>query len=210
MIGSDELISRAEEFAIAEFTRGLTEKHIYHNQQHTRDVVQAARCIADAIKLSDDEKEMVTLAAWFHDLGYIQGWKDHEERSAEQAKSFLQKFNYPQDRIEKIIGCILATRVPQQPKSLLEKVICDADLLNLGEEGSIEKGEQLRREQEALKGIMISDVEWLKHTLDFFVNHRFHTEFVRRRFDEWKQKNIAVLQKKLEASLMKETMGKHI
>ncbi|MBP1631614.1 MAG: metal dependent phosphohydrolase, partial [Bacteroidetes bacterium] len=153
-------------------------ENIYHNILHTTEVVKVAAKIAEAEKLSKDETEILLIAAWFHDTGYFHCWfhdtgyfhccKGHEEQSSEYARDFLERENYPDEKILKIISCIKATQIPHSPNTKLEEIICDADLHHLGMNDIEERGEMLRKELE-MKGIKkLSDIEWLKASLDFF------------------------------------------
>ena len=48
------------------------------------------------------------------------------------AKEELPKFGLSEKDIELICGMIMATKIPQNPKTKLEKIIADADLEYLG------------------------------------------------------------------------------
>ena len=64
---------------------------------------------------------------------------------------FLQERQASPELISQVTGCIAATRIPQTPTNLMEKIICDADLFHLGTEQFREKSRLLRDELEALK-----------------------------------------------------------
>ena len=74
---------------------------------------------------------LLQLATWFHDTGYSEGPEEHEERSCVNAENFL-KGKIPDADLEIVKGCIRSTKVPQRPTSILEQIICDADLSHLG------------------------------------------------------------------------------
>ena len=82
-------------------------------------------------KLSGDI-EIVLLAAWLHDIGsIIYGLKDHHITSAKVAKDFLEKENYDQKKIIKVLACIKHHRQSKNFKreTLEEKIIADADAI---------------------------------------------------------------------------------
>ena len=54
---------------------------VYHNQNHTLQVVNASNEIALVENVSDEDLEILLLAAWFHDIGFTDGFVEHEERS---------------------------------------------------------------------------------------------------------------------------------
>lgn len=79
------------------------------------------------------DKEIVTLAAWLHDIGsVIHGRENHHLTGAEIAEKKLKELGYPEDRIELIKNCILNHRGSQEnnPQSVEEKIISDADALS--------------------------------------------------------------------------------
>jgi predicted metal-dependent HD superfamily phosphohydrolase len=100
---------------------------------HTQDVVEATKQIAHHYRLNEHDYFLVVTAAWFHDLGYYSGeTTDHETQSVAIAAEFLRSNSVNTKTITEIGGCIMATRMPQLPVTLLQKIVCDADLFNLG------------------------------------------------------------------------------
>jgi putative nucleotidyltransferase with HDIG domain len=97
---------------------------------HFAVVVEYAQELAK--ELGADE-EIVTLAAWLHDIGSIvYGRKDHHITSAKIAKNELKKLGYPADKIEHIKKCILNHRGSQKNnhQSLESQIIAEADALS--------------------------------------------------------------------------------
>ncbi|WP_204306740.1 hypothetical protein, partial [Klebsiella pneumoniae] len=72
------------------------------------------------------------LAAWFHDTGFSSGQAEgHEETSVQIATQFLQSRHTDEGIMQRVASCIRATKMPQSPVSLIEKILCDADLQHL-------------------------------------------------------------------------------
>lgn len=193
-----EILRKASSHVYNLFHEQSNEKYRYHNYDHTLEVVTHAVEIAEGMKLSRTDMEIVMLAAWFHDTGYLYSPRDHEERSAGIAATFLQEQKYPAEKIEKVVGCIHATKVPQKPKNVIEQVMCDADLLHLGKKGVIDKGELLRREIEDTKGETISEHDWIKRSIDFFGQHHYHTTYALKEYNARREENIVKLKKRLK------------
>ena len=96
------------------------------------------------------------------------------------------------------MDCIKATQIPHSPKNLLEEIICDADLHHLGMKDIEDRGELLRQEYE-LKGIKkLSDVEWLRNSLEFFNKHQYFTDYAKREFGIQKNLNQLIMERKLK------------
>ncbi|MBU1099268.1 MAG: HD domain-containing protein [Bacteroidetes bacterium] len=172
-------------------------ENVYHDLTHTYEVVEAVKKIGLASDLSEDEIEIVSIAAWFHDTGYVVKGDGHESISAENARYFLKNNQYPQDKIEKVADCIMATKIPHTPKNLLEEVICDADLHHLGRKSFFERNELFRVEFELKSHESLTEIDWLNKNISFFFKHKFFTEYARNKYEEQKHLNLMKLQKKL-------------
>lgn len=194
-------LQKVEEYVLSILTGRTPAKNVYHSVDHTKDVVQASIEIGIKENLTPDDLEIVQIAAWFHDVGYIEKTEDHEEISAMYASNFLSEENYPSDRIDSVISCILATKVPQCPKNKLEKIICDADLNHLGKKIFFERNDKYRIEVQNNQRRKLSEYEWITKTIDFVTRHNFHTDYALNNFSEEKKNNLNLLQTQLEQIL---------
>lgn len=196
MVHTQHTLIDAAEAYVAEFYRThFSDKYIFHDFQHTKEVVEATKQIAAGYELLETEVEILTLAAWFHDIGYIEGAEGHEERSCKYAKAFLEENNYTADQVAVILECIRATKIGAIPDSLLEKILCDADLSHLGSKMYWEHCTRLRQELFLTQNIVMSEHEWVNFELDFITHQQFYTEVAQELFDKRKQKHIRQLMK---------------
>ena len=124
--------SPEEKDILAQLENGLSNTLYYHGLHHTRDVFNAALKIAANEKLSATEIKLLRIAVLYHDAGFTVSYKNHEERGCKMAKKNLPAFGYTSEEIDMICGMIMATKIPQNPHTLLERIICDADLDYLG------------------------------------------------------------------------------
>lgn len=187
------IVKDANEYAFELMKHKLPPKYVYHNFNHLNQTVEAAIEIGTGCNLTDDEMEIVCIAGWLHDLGIIQKSDGHEEISAQIAREFLATKKYPNEKIEKVAGCILATQMPQNPRSLLEEVLCDADISHLGRKSFWDTSNLLRIELERVKNEVYDDISWMKFQIDFLTNHKFHTQFAHLKLNNQKYKNITEL-----------------
>lgn len=202
---SDKSIAEvASDFVFELFKNKLPSHYIYHNYRHTEEVAEAARKIAGKMNLSEEDTEIVTLAAWFHDTGFIERSQNHEDASIEIAKKFLSEHNYSNEKTEKIIGCINATRYPQSPKNILEEIIADADLFHIGTKDYNGRSDLLRIEWEKAANKNYTDLEWLKINTDFLAGHKFYTRYAKKTLDENKAETLVKLQKEFRKKSDKE------
>ncbi|MFA7228899.1 MAG: HD domain-containing protein, partial [Melioribacteraceae bacterium] len=84
-------LHKTEDYVLSLLNERTPNHNTYHNLAHTKNVVQAALEIAIGEKLAPDDMEMVQIAAWFHDTGYVEKSAGHEEISAMYAGNFLSE-----------------------------------------------------------------------------------------------------------------------
>jgi predicted metal-dependent HD superfamily phosphohydrolase len=192
-----EFIRQARTLAEQVFKNRAFEKHVFHNLDHTQDVVNAVQVVGQHANLSADEMESALIAAWLHDVGYENGSKNHERASAQKAQELLETLGATQHKIAEVTDAILATHMPQNPRTKVSKVLCDADLYHLSTEQCQEKSNMLKAEREALGTSEISNEDWTNSTIDFMENHVYHTSYGQTVLEERKRKNIKKLKKSL-------------
>ena len=194
----DELLKKVENFVRKLFEEKGPPENVYHNLQHTSDVVSFAEEIARAENVAEEDINLLLIAAWFHDTGYVIKCKGHEDISKEFAEKYLRSVNYPNEKINRILSLIEATKIPQSPKNKLEEILCDADLSHLGMSDSEKKGELVRIELAKRKVQVSTDEEWLKSSIAFFKSHHYFTNYARDKFEIQKNINLAKLEKRLK------------
>lgn len=169
----------------------------YHNMQHTESVVQAAKQIGSHYQLNEHDFFVVTVAAWFHDMGYYSGDSaNHEAKGAEIAATFLTGEGAGEQTIAEVKGCIMATQMPQRPVTLLEKIVCDADLFHLGTDDFPDRNKLMRKECELALHTEIDKKAWRANTVKLFENHHYHTDYCQLLLNEKKRENLDRLLKK--------------
>jgi predicted metal-dependent HD superfamily phosphohydrolase len=170
----------------------------YHNFEHAKAVAKASKIIGTACRLSPEDLEGAILAAWFHDAGYVEAIESHEEKSVEIATSFLRENGYPETKIARVAGCIRATKMPQNPKTLMEKVLCDADISHLASKDFPEVSELIRLEIEHHMGRKLGEAEWLTMNIVFVAGHQYHTDYARSKYAPQHAANVAALKERLD------------
>jgi len=199
----NNILSKVKEYIGSTFRQKGSEDCLYHNFTHTAEVAKVAEELADAAGVNDKDKEILIIASWFHDIGHIETCEGHEDIGIKMAKIFLSENNYPQGNIEKIVTLISATRMPRNPKNLLEEIICDADLHHLGTNSFDSKVELYKSELEALGDGKIDEVEWIRNNVKFMEEHKFYTEYANERYGTQKNINYINTKKKLKKFKMK-------
>ncbi len=176
-------------------TEQVPKEYAYHDIQHTLNVVSSVAEIGKKFGLNEEEMEILTLSAWFHDTGYDKGSVDHEIRGGRYAREYLKRVDYPEEKIQTIEACIKATKIPQKPENLLQRILCDADLSHLGKKSYWDRCSRLRQEMTVTRNIIMTDKEWVDFEIDFITKHHYHTFVAREQYDERKEKHIWQLRK---------------
>jgi predicted metal-dependent HD superfamily phosphohydrolase len=171
---------------------------VYHDLTHTQQVAAAAAQIANHYQLNDNDFFIVLTAAWFHDVGYFIDMEQHEEKGAEQIANYLRDKQVDETTINSVTNCILATKLPQRPNNLLEKIVCDADLFHFGTDEFSERNKLMRKEYIAVSGKEISKEDWRKKTIQLLESHHYFTDYCQLLLNGKKQENIEQLKKKAE------------
>lgn len=173
-------------------------ENVYHSLNHVVDVVTAVQKISRYSQLSQSDVNLVTAAAWFHDIGHIEIWEGHEELSANYAKEYFQLSKVSEQEIKIITDCIKVTGLPHYPKNLLEEIICDADVSYIGSEYFFEKSNLLRLELVSRKSKIYGEPEWIQKNIDFVINSHFFTNYGKEIFEPVKRNNLELLYESLK------------
>lgn len=154
----------------------LADHLLYHDCAHTLDVLEASERIGKREDVSEEEMKLLLVAAAYHDCGFLVTYSDHEKAGCEIAREVLPSFGFTDSEIEQVCAMILATRVPQQPNSALERIICDADLDYLGRDDFFTIGQQLFKEWMHV-GIVKDEKAFNRIQVKFLNGHFYHTEY---------------------------------
>jgi predicted metal-dependent HD superfamily phosphohydrolase len=192
------IIKAAEDYVVNLLKNGLTDDHLYHDLQHTITVAKATRLLSSEMNLSAEECEILELAGWFHDTGFVEVYTGHEEVSKRIAQEFLEKQNYPTEKIKQVQHCIEATLMGYEPQTLLQKILKDADFNNLGGHSYKKKAKALRHEWLVFFDEKHTDNEWLENNIEFWNGHQFYTQEGEALFGNAKDKNLKKLQKQMK------------
>ncbi len=181
-----------------ELPAGIKFHDANHTLHPTKGVVAVANKIAISENISEHYRELLIAAAYFHDTGYIREYDKNEPIAARMAGRILKLIGYKPKEIEKIQSMILSTDLDREPITHIEKILCDADLDNLGREDFFKLDGKLR-EGRGARGLDVSDdAKWYQGTLAIMKKHQYYTESQKNLREKGKQKNLKMLIDKLE------------
>jgi predicted metal-dependent HD superfamily phosphohydrolase len=188
----------AELFILEKLDQKLPKDLFYHGLHHTRDVYGAALLIAKSEKISNDNINLLKIATMFHDAGFMSHYKNHEEAGCKLARKTLPKYGFDPKSIKIIEGMIMATKIPQNPKTQLERIICDADLDYLGRNDFKDIAKTLFDELKVYMNVKDEKI-WNNIQLNFLKHHKYYTDYSRKRREAKKQKHLKEIIKIVES-----------
>lgn len=163
----------------------------YHNRDHVENILDEV----DDLSVSDGDKEVLRLAAYFHDIGYREGAKNHEERSAKVAIERLSNAGYDDRKIDNVSDAIRDTELFKKPETRLGAILSDIDTHNFSYDWDEFKQTSLTvKEEQNPDG---STHDWWESTLQLLEAHSYHSEIGQKRYTDTKQATIEKLSEKI-------------
>ncbi len=183
---------KVEKFILGKLKKELPKNLTYHSLGHIKDVYGAAKHLAKLEKVTGEDLTLLLTAVLFHDSGFLIQQKEHERVGCGIAKEYLPLYGYDDKQIDIICGMIMATKIPQEPKTKLEKIICDSDLDYLGRDDFFDIGNKLCDEL-FMYGIISNETEWNKLQVRFLEQHHYFTASSKKLRKAKKGENLAFI-----------------
>ena len=174
----------------------LNVKYLYHDSRHTEDVIRQVQEISYREGVSNEEIALLKLAALYHDLGFLVQRANHEAAGVDLFMQEASNSAISEEDKQHVARLIMVTKIPQQPKTLLESIICDADLDYLGREDFPAIAEFLYLELKAC-GELNDRHRWNELQISFLGAHQYHTDSSRKLRSNGLEKNIQFVRRRL-------------
>lgn len=215
MTSTTTILQEAESFVRQLLEEKLTADHRFHDLDHTFQVRDACRKLAQQLDLDEEQLEILELAALFHDVGYTEVYNGHEVESRRVAEAFLQERNYPEEKLTEVLECIDVTFPGAHPKNMLQQIMKDADYVHLSSPNYLMSTEDLRHEWEVFLNKVYDNKSWYDLNNEFLKNHQFFTPAARELFEpqrETNRKELKDVRKQMKSNNNKgdKSMGKKI
>lgn len=192
-----KLINECKEYVFSLLQDELPSHIIYHNFPHTLRVVKKLQELIKGEGVPEKDAELLQIAAWFHDSGFVTGANKHEESGVQLAKDFL-KNKISDDDFSTVKQLILATKMGHKPINQLERIIKDADCSHLASKSFNQTSDLLKEELRLTNAADHSDLDWKKGNVTFLTNHQFYTNYAFENWQEKKQSNLLELFKSVK------------
>ncbi|MCY0967870.1 HD domain-containing protein [Chryseobacterium wangxinyae] len=167
----------------------------YHNLKHLENMLSELKLVKDKIL----NFNTISFSVFYHDVIYDATSKINEEKSAEFAKSRLEKLGLNKTDLSEISEQILATKSHQKSVNRDINYLLDADLSILGKDSGIylEYTKQIRKEYSIYPDFLYKSArkKVLQHFLE--LENIFKTEDFRNRYEPQAKENIEVELKSL-------------
>ena len=160
----------------------------YHNLVHLENMILELENVKD--KISD--YDVLLFSIFYHDIIYKATSKDNEEKSAELAKTRLEKLDISSDKILKIYNQILATKSHSKSEDSDTNFLLDSDLAILGKDWETYENytQQIRKEYSIYPDFLYNRgrKKVLIHFLEF--DEIFKTDNFKEKYERMARENI--------------------
>lgn len=167
----------------------------YHGLEHVLSVYRVCNDYVKRLQIDAHSAWLLRTAALTHDIGIYSSYTDHEAAGIKYIHQLLPTLGYSKKDLTIISDMISATKIPQSPKSLLEQIICDADLDYLGTHNFYSIGHTLY-EEFLSRGVIKNEKEWDLLQINFLQKHNFHTDFAKKNREPVKRQYVKELKHK--------------
>jgi HD superfamily phosphodiesterase len=192
-----QIVTEAKRVVTDIFQHNVDPLFVFHNLEHTYQVVNAAEEIEGYYELDKNDRFVLLISAWFHDSGFSTGVAEcHEKESIKLASGFLYQHHVHPEVVLQVSSCIQATKMPQAPLNLVEKILCDSDLFHLGKDTFHKRSSYLKQELQAYFKKTIPEDEWCRLNITFLQSHKYFTGYCQQKLEPVKQIWVKELQKK--------------
>ena len=186
--GFDEIVNR------------YSEPHrFYHNLNHINHCLEELTSVKPPLYIP----EAVELAIWFHDIIYVIGNNDNEEKSAQVAKNFCQKNISTQAFSHQVESHILATKHTFPSENSDSQYVADIDMSILGQSPDVFDRYEFQVYQEYSSFYSLADyqkgrISFLKTVLEHPI---YSTGYFKNKYEQSAKINIQKSIQNLEKQL---------
>ena len=180
------------------FNRFYDTRMLFHNFQHTSDIVTTAMDLVEAGGADANTKEVVELCAWFLNTGFLADYNEPYAQSIRYADEFLTAKQFDKTKKERVLKCLRNIKDNVIPSSEEQKYVMDATRAQDVGENHIQRRQLLRLEWELYVNRPTADVEWEQMQLQHLLQTKFYTKPAKKLYEGKIAKNIYAQKSRLE------------
>lgn len=201
------IVRKAGERVLEIFNRNPDARLVLHSYPFTAEVVTRIDEIAAQEGVSDPEKEIAQLAAWFLQVGYTMDYRQPARYSLSEAERFLLREQYPEEQRRRVLQCLKTVAEKQPLKTDAERLLSDAFQLTSYVIDFQDRTPLWRLEWELLGDRRLSDYEWEKLQLQYLLQVQLHTHYARTHYEPQLAQLIYEQKQAVEKARQRETRG---
>lgn len=184
------VLQAASQYILDSFNDMHDARLVYHNYQHTAEIVDIVEAIAAAEKINEETTELAQLAAWFSNIGYLVDYKSPQEHAIQRVGNFLEMTNYPAYLQDRVVQCLDMLKSGLKPVNLEQQLLQDAINAHEVTTNFSDAGPLLRLEWELMKQHKLSNLEWAQVRLQRLLSTGFHLAYAKKQFEPIVAKNL--------------------
>ncbi|MCL6219990.1 Pycsar system effector family protein [Zunongwangia pacifica] len=193
---SDELLASAQQFVFDFFNSNYTVDLFFHNYSYTVEIISEAEKLVNAEDLSPTDAQLVLLACWFLNTGYVKKGKNPLQEAVNIVTNFLEEHHIPKQQIKTVTHAILVSESEENLQSMVDKAIFDLATVYITFSDYRDRLALLEEEQKRLSHSNEKQ-DVTKNAVDFLEKrHHFQTTYAITNWQIGKQKNLLKLLKK--------------
>ena len=185
------------------------ELHYHGGLDHSLLVHEQALLLSDMEGLLENQRNLAGILAIGHDLGFFQQYLDNEPFGVDAMVFGMRNFGSLQKFIGDVEEPILSTNLNYTPKTLIAKILRDADLSAIGRKDFPLWAARLRKEwldhpevPNELNAIANNDHEFYQLEHDFINHHQWQTRSAERLYGLQFARNKSAVNSKPEWLLL--------
>lgn len=173
--GENTLVQAARRHVLQLWNDQHDARLLYHNFAQAAAAAHLAGEMAEAEDLPEESGEIVLLAAWFFNAGYLYDRRQVAETSAIRAEFFLAEQHVAPEKIQAVRQCIVSALTEPRPQTAEARVLNDAIRACDWAQAFDVRAPLLRLEREYIDQESLSDEAWRQYLLEQLRQGQFFT-----------------------------------
>lgn len=181
-------LQQVEIYATKALTNDLSEKFVYHDIEYAHRMIRAIKEIGEHEKLNDSDREILLIAGWMNNVGFVEGNKFNitspedlfskcNKCSVDLSEKFLSELSFPEDKINQITKIIQESRPGEHERSPLSNILADAITIDWGKPKAKKNLKKLYEEFLLTEAISYGKGTWYEIVLEYLNKHEYYTNF---------------------------------
>ena len=199
-----EITRRAEDFVVELFASKEHELLLFHSLAKIKQIVEWVCDIAEFEKLTKEQTEVATVAAWFLYTGYLFDYLHHRTNSLKNVEDFFEANPEFKKDTAKVLSTLESVSRNNVHPSIEARVLSDASTYFLAADDFLLAVKYNRQERNYFVKPKINKRSFFQNTLNYLNEHEFHTDYGKGKFEKGKLKNIARIKAIMASQLQDE------